>query len=251
MRGASIYAYKHDFFQHDKKAKRPFLKKTRLRLIHLIMDGYIEYGKHDEDKFMAIAQYLMGKGYSLPFIYSGCVSQIQKFFQDTLFTINPFHFELCGRNNFSLVDYRNQFDYDNKILLELSPFYRNRGAMPLERGVSTATIKRLLFDGIGRMENINELRYSFNQSHPTAVWIRERTMDVRTNYFIYKIKYGFIEDKNERCCSSWEITIRSEDNENYIDFIWFLYSNYERIISGDKELLISQYSNNYKLKRDV
>jgi hypothetical protein len=61
--------------------------------------------------------------------------------------------------------------------------------------------------------------------------------------FYYIISYGCKDDydnhQNNEACSSWDVTIESEKDENYIDFILKIYKNYDAIISGNKEVLQS------------
>ena len=110
----------------------------------------------------------------------------------------------------------------------------------------------------------NKLKFSFNSSWDDAVWILSKQCIVAKDRFYYQIGYGCKDDydnhQNGKSCSSWDITIESKKDENYVDFILKIYQNYEAIISGDKNVLQSiNYDNsdsfylggNFKLREAV
>lgn len=244
--GVAVYAYKHGFSTKEGSKKRPKIGIWRGALFSLIIDGCIEYGKHDEDLYISLIQYLQTKGYDFSFATDGSISQIRKFFMDALFSYCPFHFENCRINGkFRLSEFRAQFNTMEEIELKITPYYRNRNSMPLPYGMSVSKIKSLIFQGRDFYNKKYEtLLFPFNSHYKDAIWImkREIIVDKYKNQIRYKITYSFEKDaKNffsgNGSYSSWEINIYAEPNENYIDFLIALYDNYIAILSGDKAVL--------------
>lgn len=245
--GAGLYGYRSNF-NGKQGNKIPKKKKYTVKLIDLMRKGYRTVSKYDDDLFIGICQWLIRKGYPCGLRVSDNTSNIDEFFMDALFSICPFHFESLIINNkgFNLFEWQEQFDLFNETEITGLNFYRNRASMPIKDFHSTQDIYRRIYTKYGEYNEINEkLKGQFNRSWKNAVWILGKDCYIRKDYFIYQISYGCKDDfkahKEGKSCSHWEISIESEKNENYIDFCLRVYENYEKIISGDKSVLISEY----------
>lgn len=246
--GAALYGYRSNF--NCKKANTRKGKSTRIKLINLIIDGYRTVSKYDDDYFISIAQYFLKKGY-IPYYYcpdgfivSEDTSLINKFFMYALFSINPFYYEsLIINRDFDVFEWRKQFDMFSEIKLTGLNFYRNRASMPLENWTSLQDIYRKIY----RLSKNEEykLNFSFNSCHKDAVWIMNRYCRITDDRFYYTIIYGCRDDYENKLAgtfySNWKITIESEIDENYVDFCLRIYNNYDAIISGSKDVLISSH----------
>lgn len=263
--GAMIYGYRNNF--GCKTATQRKGRKTTLKMFNLITKGYRTISKFDDDYFIALCQWLMKKGYPCQLSVSDETRNIDNFFMDALFSVCPFHFQnlMINKSKFDVIEWRKQFDLFNEIEISGLDFYRNRSSMPLENFTSLRDIYKIVFTNYGKYNELNnQLKFSFNSSWDDAVWILSKQCIVAKDRFYYQIGYGCKDDydnhKNGKSCSSWDITIESEKNENYVDFILKIYQNYDAIISGDKNVLQSiNYENtdnfylggNFKLREAV
>lgn len=226
----------------------PFKNNTTLQWVRLIFNGAIDYSIYDEDYFISICQYLMQEGYKMPFNYTGNNSEIQKFYQDALFSVSPFLFDECSRAGFSLSKFREQFDLMGESKIRIPSYYRRREAMPIPLGMSVDKMKNLIFKGRNFYNrDIDRFKHSYNEYHPEAVFILERSMSIEKDRFVYSIDYSYESEKQlhlqGRACSYWNIKIESKENENYADFLIRLYDNYENILSGEKIVRMEKYFN--------
>lgn len=251
--GAAIYGYRHNFNCSKPKMKTK-AKSTKIKLFNLIIDGYRTASNLDDDYFVSIAQYLMKKGYPSQLSIDSNTGNLDKFFMQSLFSICPFHWQslMINYQKFNVFDWRKQFDLFNEIKISELNYYRNRASMPLTNFSSLADIYRIIFTKYGKYNEINEqLKFKFNSSWDDAIWILAKHCIVAKDRFIYKIEYGCKDDYDNllkgSAHSSWSVTVESEINENYADFCIRLHDNYDEIISGSKEVLISErYQNDEK-----
>lgn len=244
--GAMIYGYRNNF--NCKTSSRVKGRKTKINLFNLITKGYRTISKYDDDYFISLAQYFMKKGYPCGLSVNDDTSNIDKFFMDALFSVCPFHYEnlIINKKGFNVFDWRKQFELFNEIELKGLNFYRQRSAMPLENFSSLSDVYKIIFTKYGKYNEINEnLKFSFNSSWNDAVWILSKYCYVTKDKICYVINYGckddYVDMQNGKSHSSWDIKIESEPNENYADFCLRIYSNYEAIISGSKDVLQSTW----------
>lgn len=257
--GSEIYSYRNNFRCKQKSNKKG--RTTKLKLFNLIIKGYRTLSKFDDDYFISIAQYFMKKGYPKTFGITNDTSNIDNFFQESLFSIDPFHrqYLMINRAKFDVFEWRKQFELFNEMKLKGLNFYRSRDSMPLPNYTSMQNIYGKIFSFNYIVEE-ELLRFEFNDSHPMATHIITKRMEIHPNKFLYCIDYGykndFEESRNQRGHSSWTIAIKSEIDENFIDFCFRIFNNYEAILSGDKNVLISDkkedeyfyLSGNFKLQ---
>lgn len=241
---SNIYCYRNNF--GCKTASKRKGRKTTLKLVNLITHGYRTISKFDDDYYISLCQWLMKKGYPCQLNVSDKTGNIDSFFMKALFSVCPFHFEnlMINKSKFNVIEWRKQFDLFNEIEIKGLNFYRSRRSMPLEDFTSLSDIYKIIFTNYGKHNEIeNKLKFSFNSHWDDAVWILSKSCLVLKDRFYYKISYGCKDDYdnhiNNKSCSSWDITIESEMDENYVDFIYRIYQNYDAIVSGDKNVLQS------------
>ena len=263
MIGAEIYAYRINFSCNENKYKNPYLKSIKLKLVDLFRPYYRHFSKFDDDLYIGICQYFMRKGLPHDSFWGGSklritsgLKEADKYLSDALFSCDYFLAESLYINNdhFKLMEWRKQFDIFQEMKIDGLKFYRNRTAIPLDNFESFDDIKRLIFNGRGRYgEQHDMLEFPYNECHKTAKYIIGRDVLVYPNYFYYHISYGMQDDfenfKQGKGHSSWDIYIRSEDNENYIDFCLRIFNRYDAIVKFDTEVIeqTSQYSSYYKI----
>lgn len=259
--GAAIYGYRSNFGCKvgNKITKK---KKISVKLIDLMRDGYRTISLYDDDLFVSICQWLMRKGYPCGLSISDNTDNIDTFLRDALFSICPFHSQnlMINKQGFELFKWRKQFNIFREMEIEGLNFYRNRFSMPIENFKSFNDVKRRLFTNYGDYnEIVDKLNFRFNSSWDDAIWILKKYIYISNDTFSYNISYGCKDDfedaKNHKAHSSWDIRIESEKNENYIDFCLRIFHNYDKILSGDKNVLISENEDrhfylggNFKLK---
>jgi hypothetical protein len=256
--GASLYAYRNNFGCVQKK--QAMGRSTKIKLFNLILDGYRTVSKFDDDYFVCLAQYFLKKGYPRNFTISDKMENLNKFFMEALFSIDPFHYQslFFNCNNFDLFQWREQFERFAEIKIDGLNFYRSRSAMPLENFSSMSNVYKIIYtnrDFYG--QDCSKLKHSFNSHWPDAIWIISKYCTISKDCLYYTISYGCEDDyeafKKGSSGSSWDITIESEPDENYIDFCLRIFKNYDAIISGDSNILIHKYSygsDHYFLKND-
>lgn len=259
--GAAIYGYRNNFDCKQSTTKKG--RTTRIKLFNLIVSGFRTISKYDDDYFISIAQYFMKKGYPQKFDITNNRDNIDKFFQDALFSINPFHWQnlMINRGKFDVFEWREQFELFEEVELKGLNFYRKRSSMPLPNFTSMQDIYRRIFSFTYKTEEL--LKFQFNSSHSKAIYIITKRMTIAKDKFYYCIDYGYKEDFddawNEKSHSSWTITISSEKDENFVDFCLRIFKNYDNILSGDKNVLISEYEEekhfylggNFRLRAEV
>lgn len=259
--GAVLYSYRNNFGCKQKTMKKG--RSTRIKLFNLIVSGFRTVSKYDDDYFISIAQYFMKKGYPETFGVTNNKGNIDTFFQDALFSLDPFHWQhlMVNRGKFDLFEWRKQFELFEEVQLKDLNFYRNRNSMPLPNFSSMQDIYRKIFSFTYKTEEL--LKCQFNSSHSEAVHIITKRMTVTKDMFYYCIDYGYTEDFedawNKKSHSSWTITINSEIGENFIDFCLKIFNNYNAILSGDKNVLISEHEEdeffylggNFRLRDEV
>jgi len=250
--GAEIYGYRNNFNCQKTEARKG--KSTKIKLFNLIIDGYRIASKYDDDYFISIAQFFLKKGYPLNFSVNENTENLSSFFMKALFSTCPFHYQnlIINANKFNIFEWRKQFELFAETEIKGLNFYKNRDSMPLENFTSLRDIYKIIFTKYNKYNAINELlKFSFNSSWKDAVWILAKYCVITMDKFYYKISYGCRDDyenmlKNT-AHSSWDIYIESEVNENYVDFCLRIYNNYEAIVSGSKDVLISErYQNDEK-----
>lgn len=249
MFGAAIYGYRNNF--DCKTSSNRKARKAKLKLFNLIIDGYKTISNYDDDYFISLAQYFMKQGYPSDIKISDDTSNIEKFFMNALFSICPFHFEnlIINEHGFDVLIWREKFDLFNEVEIKDLNFYRRRSAMPIENFTSLRDIYKIIFTKYGKYNEVNnKLKFSFNSKWKNAIWILSKYCLVTKDKLYYIISYGCKDDYNNKLNgkphSSWDITIESELNENYVDFCLKIYNNYEEIISGSKKILQSIYYDN-------
>ena len=259
--GATIYGYRNNFDCKQSTTKKG--RTTRINLFNLIVDGYRTASKFDDDYFISIAQYFMKKGYPQNFGVTNDRKNIDNFFQDALFSINPFHWQnlMINRGNFDVFEWRKQFELFVEVELKGLNFYRKRSSMPLPNFTSMQDIYRKIFSFSYKKEEL--LKFQFNSSHSEAIHIITKRMIISKDRFQYCIDYGYKDDFedawNKKSHSSWTITITSEIDENFVDFCLRIFNNYDAIISGDKSVLVSEkkeekhfyLGGNFRLRSEV
>lgn len=236
MIGATKYSYDHNF-KGVKGAKRPIRKSIRIKWFNLIIDGYMIFSKFGDDLWVSLAQYLIRKGYpntyDAVFVNKGLRlmdkgNDFQNFFMKSLFSLDLSHAQnlFINSSQFDLFKWREQFQLFEEVQIKGLNFYRNRPSMPIKQFRSFHDIKKLIFHGKDTYNRrIDKLNHSYNSSHPMALNIYSRDICVMCDYYIYTIHYGY-ED------SSWEIRIKSDIGENYIDFCIRLFNQYDNILNG-------------------
>jgi hypothetical protein len=240
------YWYRNNF--EGKKSTVKKRKSTRIKLFNLIIDGYRRNVIYDVDYFVGIAQFLQKKGLPMSLSINENTKNLEAFFMNALFSICPFHLDSIWRNKkVNLVEWRKQFDLFNEIKLTGLNFYPKRSAMPLPNFSSVNNIYKIVFKQDYFKQDYNQpelLKFSFNSSWEKAIYVIEKKVEVLSDRFYYKISYGNEDDYqdaiNNKSCSSWDIVIESEIGENYIDFLLRIKENYDAIVSGSKDVLISQ-----------
>lgn len=244
--GAMIYGYRNNF--NCKTYSRTKGRKTKLKLFNLITKGYRTASRYDDDYFISLCQYFMKKGYPCSLSVSNDTSNIDGFFMDALFSICPFHYEnlIINKKGFNVFEWRKQLELFDEVEIRGLNFYRHRSAMPLEDFTSLSDVYKIIFTKYDKYNSVNEkLNFSFNSSWADAVWILSKGCIVAKDKIYYVISYGCEDDYkdnlNSKSHSSWEITIESETNENYVDFCLRVYQHYEEIISGSKNILQSTW----------
>ncbi|MGX9985838.1 hypothetical protein [Soonwooa purpurea] len=241
--GATIYGYRNNFNCKQTTTKKG--RTTKIKLFNLIINGFRTVSKYDDDYFISIAQYFMKKGYPKTFGITNDRSNIDDFFQSALFSIDPFHWQYLMMNNekFDVFEWREQFKLFEEVELKGLNFYRKRSSMPLPNFTSMQDIYTKIFSFSYKKEEL--LKFQFNSSHSEAIYIITKRMTIAKDRFYYCIDYGYKDDFedawNKQSHSSWTITISSEMGENFIDFCLSIFNNYDAIISGDKNVLISEY----------
>ena len=242
--GAMIYGYRNNF--GCKTASQRKGRKTKLKIFDLIRKGYRTISKYDDDYFISLCQWLMKKGYPCKLSVSDKTGDIDEFFMNALFSVCPFHYEnlMINKSGFNVFEWRKQFDLLNDIEIDGLNYYRSRSSMPLENFTSIRDIYKIVFTNFGKYNELNnKLKFSFNSSWEDAIWILSKHCLISKDKFYYQISYGCKDDyenkQNGKVCSSWDITIESQKDENYIDFILKIYQNYDAIISGNKDVLMS------------
>lgn len=240
--GASIYGYRNNINCNRSSVKKA--KSTKIKLFNLIIDGYRTASRFDDDYFVSIAQYLMRKGYPREFQIGSNTENLYKFFMQSLFSVNTFRWEdLLINYQFDVFEWRKQFDLFNEIKISELNYYRNRASMPIPNFKLLIDIYKVIFGGKNEL-----LKFSFNHCHTDAVYIIAKSCLVKSDRFYYIIAYGCKYDHDNKLtgipCSSWDITIESEINENYVDFCMRIHDNYEAILSGSKEVLESKFYQN-------
>jgi|GEM_PF-4614045 len=258
--GAAYYAYRNNFNCKQGSTKRPFRRNTKIRLVDLFRDNFRFISKYDDDYFISLCQWIMKKGYPIKLSLSDDTWRIDKYYQEALFSVDPFHAQnlWVNHNHFNLKEWRRQFELFEESYIEGLNYYRNRASIPILAFSTFDEIKEILFTEKGKNGEINnKLFFSANSYHKDAIWILSKEMIIHREHFVYRISYGCKDDyeemKNHKYYySSWEIEIRSEDNENYIDFCLRIYNAYEMILKGSKKVLSPEEglsSNRFILKK--
>lgn len=252
MVGAILYGYRNNF-SCNKGGKIPKKKKYKVKFIDLFREGFRTISRYDDDLFVNICQYLMRKGYPCGLRVSDHTGNIDTFMSDALFSINPYHSQnlRINKSGFDLFDWRKQFDLFNETEITGLNYYRNRACMPIKDFNSFDHIKKILFTKYDKYNNENvKLKFPYNRSWKhKATWILSKDCFVDKDTITYTITYGCYDDYRAslkgKAHSSWTIDIESEPNENYIDFCLRIFNDYDKIISGDKSVLISEYEGDH------
>lgn len=247
--GAAIYSYRNNF-QCEKQPVKTKSKSKKIKLINLIIDGFNFLSKEGDDLFVSIAQLLMKKGYPVELFINKQNFDFTNYFMKALFSVCPFNYEslYINKDKFNLFKFREQFDLFNEIKLEGLNYYRNRACIPIKEFSSFDSIKKMLFTNYDEYNKVtNKLSYPPNEYHTKAKTIFSKNIIVHKDYFTYQIIYGYEEDFKNGAGSSWDISILSRRDENYIDFCLRLHANYDKILNGDKSILqqsIWKWNNN-------
>lgn len=241
---AMIYGYRNNFGCKTTTQRKG--RRTKLKMFNLITDGYRTVSMYDDDYFISLCQWLMKRGYPCNLSVGYKTVNIDEFFMKALFSVCPSHFEdlMINKSGFNVYDWRKQFDLFNDIEIKGLNFYRRRSSIPIEDFTSLKDIYKIVFTNFGKYNELNnKLKFSFNSCWKHARWILSKRCLISKDKFYYQISYGCKDDyenhKNGKACSNWDITIESEKDENYIDFILKVYENYDAIISGNKDVLMS------------
>jgi len=235
---AIMYMYRNNF-SGKKSRKRPFKREKSLILLDLLRPGYMDYQIEDIDLSIAIAQWFMKHGYPRNLsVNNSAQKQLLKFFVKILFAVESWPIEdLRINSGFRLLEWREQFNLQKTFCFRGIKFYRNRGAIPIKEFSSFRDITQVIYDE----KEGEKLQFSPNQCHKKAIYIHSRYTLVYKDHFVYRIAY---DHKKTNGC--WHYDIKSDINENYIDFCLRIHDNYDKILKGDKSILISQYEDDPK-----
>lgn len=238
--GAAIYGYRNNFSGRKPKGK-PKKNKAEVILLDLLRPGAKSISKYEEDYWVTICQFFMRKGYpgKLTITYPGDCG-IEKFLLDVLFSVEPWLREnlWINKEKFDLIEFREQFDILVPITLDGLDFYKDRPSTPIPRFEDFHGIKsKILYFVNGH----KKLKYQFNSCHTGANTIFGANIEVKKSSFVYGLTYGYPEDLKPGG-SCWSIFIHSEENENYLDFCIRIFDNFDRIISGDFDILKPKYA---------
>ena len=240
--GAAIYGYRNNFDCKISTSKKG--RTTKIKLFDLIIEGVRTASKYDDDYFISLSQYFMKRGYPISYGITNDRTNIDNFFQKALFSICPFHWQnlMINKNNFNVFEWRKQFELFDETEIKGLNFYRKRSSMPLPNFTSMQDIYRKILSFSYKVEE--QLNYQFNSSHKEAIHIITKRINVYKDYFVYNIDYGYKKDFedafNKKSHSSWSVSVKSEKDENFVDFCLRIFNNYDKIISGDKSVLISE-----------
>ena len=123
--------------------------------------------------------------------------------------------------------------------------------MSIENFRSFSDIKKILFTNQDFYNGaVNTLKFSPNEFHKDAIWILKKRCYVHQNHLTYTITYGCEDDFNNKSGSSWEINIKSNEGENFVDFCLRLHENYNDILCGNMSK-DGKYGDYYTLIDDI
>lgn len=190
------------------------------------------------DYFISISQWFIREGYQDEIIIKNDPEKsLQQFFMDCLFSFDcPIHRKIKAFSenlNLDVFEWRKQFNFKGMSIGGLS-FYKGNKYFGYYR-----------FDHTGRCNET--LKFSLNEYWEDAIYILDRCFVIKKDYFIYKITYGTKQDFENESHSSWSFEIHSKICENFMDFYDRIERNYNKIMEGDKGVLIDKYewSNQY------
>lgn len=258
MIGAGICAYRSNFNCKEGSKKRPYKTSFELKLYELFIDRYRYVSKYDDDLFVCIAQWLMRKGIpnktnSMPYPYicfvNDSLDNLDKFMKKALFSYDPFFAEnlYINAGKFNLAEWRKQFNLFEPTKITGLKYYRDRASMPIPNFQDFDNIKKILFTNRDFYNgDVNTLKFSPNQFHKDAIWILKKRCYIYPNHLTYTMTYGCEDDFNNKSGSSWEINIKSEEGENFVDFCLRLHNSYDDILSGNMSK-DSEYGSYYTL----
>lgn len=227
--------------------KRQF-KTTRFVPQNLIIDGFMRQSGFGIDYFVSIAQWFMREGYKDKIIITDCPEKpLQQFFMDCLFSYDcPIHRKrkaFTPELKLEVLSWRKQFNFQGMSIGGLNFYKGNKW------------FGYCLFKNTGLSHEC--LKFSPNSSWLDARYILNRGFIIEEDRFFYEIHYGTNEDFENKikkqACSSWEFSIESEIGENFMDFCNRISKNYDKIMLGDKSVLIknSEYGNKFfKLSKE-
>lgn len=202
------------------------------------MDGFMRQSNFGIDYFISIAQWFIREGYDDEIIIKNNPEKsLQQFFMDCLFSFDcPIH--------------RKRKAFTEKLNLDVSEWRKNFNLQGMSIG-GLSFYKSNKWFGFYHFDHEfiedKTLKFSPNEYWKDAIYILDRCFIIKKDYFVYKITYGTKDDFENKSHSSWDLSIESEIGENFMDFYNRIERNYDKIMDGNKGVLIKKYewSNQY------